>query len=88
MRIDFGVTSTSSSSSMNSTAYSSVSRIGGVRFTASSLPAARMFVSFLPLIGFTTRSFSREWMPITIPSYSRSPGDTNMRPRSCRFHSA
>jgi hypothetical protein len=38
MRIDFGVISTSSSSAMNSTAYSSVSWIGGVILIASSLP--------------------------------------------------
>jgi hypothetical protein len=54
-----GVISTSSSSAMNSTAYSSVSSIGGVRRIASSLLAARMLVSFFVLMGFTTRSFSR-----------------------------
>ncbi len=51
MRIDLGVTSTSSSSAMNSTAYSSVSSIGGVSAIASSLPDARTLVSCLPLIG-------------------------------------
>ena len=49
MRIDFGVISTSSSSAMNSTAYSSVSWIGGVSLIASSLPDARTLVSCLPL---------------------------------------
>src|SRR5438270_84375 len=56
---EVGVTSTSSSSAMNSTAYSSVSSMGGVRRIASSLPAARMLVSFLVRMGLTTRSFSR-----------------------------
>src|SRR6185369_6497613 len=87
-RIVFGVTSTSSSSAMNSTALSSVSWIGGTRRTASSVPDARTLVNCLPLIGLTTRSLSREWMPMTMPSYSASPGETNMRPRSCSFHSA
>src|SRR5262245_41747456 len=50
-RIDLGVISTSSSSPMNSTAYSSVSAIGGVRSIASSLPEARILVSCLVLIG-------------------------------------
>jgi uncharacterized peroxidase-related enzyme len=58
-RIDFGVTSTSSSSSIQASAFSSVMRIGGVRRTASSLPAARMLVSFLPLSTLTSRSLSR-----------------------------
>src|SRR6185437_5130528 len=49
------------------------------------LAAARMLVSFLVLIGFTTRSLSRLWMPMIMPSYSFSPGLTNMRPRSCRL---
>jgi rhodanese-related sulfurtransferase len=48
-----GVTSTSSSSSMNSSACSSVCFTGGVRINASSVPAARMLVSCLALVGFT-----------------------------------
>src|SRR5438105_6556589 len=87
-RMDFGVISTSSSSPMNSTAYSSVSPIGGVSRMASSLPLARMLVSCLVRIGLTTRSLSRLWMPTIMPSYTGSPGLTNMRPRSCSFHSA
>ena len=43
--------------------------------TASSVPDARTLVSCLPLIGLTTRSLSRLWMPMTMPSYSLSPGD-------------
>src|SRR3970282_555045 len=87
-RIDFGVISTRSSSVMNSTAYSSVRPIGGTRSIASSLPEARILVSCLVRIGFTTRSLSRLWIPTIIPSYTGSPGLTNMRPRSCSFHSA
>src|SRR5215471_5956944 len=68
IRIDRGVTSTSSSSAMNSTAYSSVSLTGGVSSTLSSLPAARMLVSFFSLSGLTVRSLSRLWMPTTMPS--------------------
>ena len=44
-RMLLGVISTSSSSSMNSTAYSSVSSIGGVILMASSLPLTRKLVS-------------------------------------------
>src|SRR5207302_1185902 len=62
--------------------------VGGVRSIASSLPEARILVSCLVLIGFTTRSLSRVWMPTIMPSYTGSPGLTNMRPRSCSFHSA
>jgi hypothetical protein len=62
------VISTSSSSAMNSIADSSVSEIGGTRRTASSVPDARTLVNCLPLIGFTTRSLSREWMPMIMPS--------------------
>ncbi len=47
------------------------------------LPEARTLVSFLVLTGFTTRSFSREWMPMIMPSYSFSLWLTNSRPRSC-----
>ena len=68
MRMFAGVTSTSSSSSMNSMACSSVMRIGGVSWMFSSVPAARTLVSCLALSALTTRSFSRECRPITIPS--------------------
>ena len=36
----------------------------------------------------TTRSLSREWMPMIMPSYSGSPALTNMRPRSSSLPSA
>src|SRR6476661_5062987 len=87
-RIDLGVISTSSSSAMNSTAYSSDIWIGGTRRTASSVPDERTLVSCLPLIGLTTRSLSREWIPMIMPSYTGSLCDTNMRPRSCSFQIA
>ena len=83
-----GVISTSSSSAMNSTAFSSVSSMGGVRLMASSLPEARTLVSFFSRMGLTTRSLSRVWMPMIMPSYSASLGLTNIRPRSCSFQSA
>ena len=67
-RMLFGVISTSSSSSMNSTAYSSDIWIGGTSRTASSVPAARILVNCFPLIGLTTISFSREWIPMIMPS--------------------
>src|SRR5690606_30961536 len=67
-RISFGVTSTSSSSSMKSRACSSVYLIAGVSLMASSLPEARMLVSGLVLMALTVRSLSFEWMPISWPS--------------------
>ena len=48
--------------------------------SASSLPAARIFVSFLPLHTFTTRSFSLECSPTIIPSYTSTPGSINRIP--------
>src|SRR5690606_31301175 len=67
-RIDLGVTSTSSSSSINSSACSRVNLMGGTRPITSSLPEARMLSSFLPLVGLTTRSLSRLWIPHSWPS--------------------
>src|SRR5690606_6098071 len=66
-RIDLGVTSTSSSSSMNSSACSRVNLIGGTRAMTSSLPDARMLSSFLPLVGLITRSLSRLLIPHSWP---------------------
>src|SRR6266567_853345 len=65
--IDFGVTSTSSSSSMNSSACSRVRLRGGVSLMASSVPEARTLVSFFPLQGLTSRSLSLECWPMIIP---------------------
>src|SRR5688500_5632271 len=53
-RMFSGVTSTSSSSAMYSRACSSVIGLMGVRTMASSVPEARMLVSFFSLVGFTT----------------------------------
>jgi len=39
----------------------------------SSLPAARMFVSFFSLVGLTARSLSRAFSPTIIPAYTSSP---------------
>ena len=65
--IDTGVTSTSSSSSMNSSACSRVRRRGGVSLMASSEPEARTLVSFFPLQGFTSRSLSLACWPMIMP---------------------
>ena len=46
IRIDFGVTSTSSSSLMNSSDCSRLSTVGGVSFSASSALEVRVFVSW------------------------------------------
>src|SRR5690606_13723780 len=62
-RISVGVTSTSSSSSMKSSACSGVDLMAGLSWIASSLPEARMLVSGLGLITLTVRSLSFEWMP-------------------------
>ena len=67
-RMLFGVTSTHSSSRMNSSACSSESGRGGIRRTSSSAVAERMLVSFFSLDAFTSRSFSREFSPTIIPS--------------------
>jgi predicted ATPase len=53
---------------MNSSACSSESGRGGIRRTSSSAVAERMLVSFFSLLAFTSRSFSREFSPTTIPS--------------------
>jgi hypothetical protein len=63
-----GVTSTHSSSRMNSSACSSESGRGGIRRTVSSADAARMFVSFFSFVGLTSRSSARAFSPTIIPS--------------------
>ena len=67
-RTFFGVTSTHSSSRMNSRAWSSDSGRGGVRRMSSSLLDARMFVSFFSLQMFTSMSSLRAFSPTTMPS--------------------
>ena len=68
MRIDCGVTSTHSSSRMNSSACSSESGFGGISRTSSSELDAHMFVSFFSLHAFTSMSSERAFSPTTMPS--------------------
>jgi hypothetical protein len=67
-RTECGVTSTHSSSRMNSSACSSESGRGGISRTSSSADAARMFVSFFGFDAFTSRSSAREFSPTIMPS--------------------
>jgi len=78
----FGVTSTSSSSLMNSIACSRPILRGGMRRIASSAEDARMFVCFFSLQMFTSRSFSRAFSPMIMPSYTSVLGSTKISPRS------
>src|SRR6185437_13818778 len=87
-RMDNGVTSISSSPSMYSSASSSVTCRGGSRMIISSDAVVRMFVSFFSLDGFTSMSPTRAFSPTTMPSYTGSPGLTNIVPRSCKLKSA
>src|SRR3989304_2300251 len=59
MRMPAGVTSTDSSSRMNSSACSSESGRGGIRRTSSSEVDERMFVSFFSFVPFTLGSSAR-----------------------------
>ena len=63
-----GVTSTHSSSRMNSSACSSDSGRGGIRRTSSSAVDERMFVSFFSLVALTSRSSARAFSPTIMPS--------------------
>ncbi len=67
-RSDFGVTSTISSSAMNSIACSRFSAFTGTSRMASSALDARMLVIFFSRTTFTSRSLSRECSPTTMPS--------------------
>jgi hypothetical protein len=67
-RMDCGVTSISSSSSIYSKAPSSVNSRGGSSWMFSSLDLVRMFVSFFSFVGLTSMSPGREFSPISIPS--------------------
>mmetsp|Transcript_21274 Transcript_21274/g.42181 ORF Transcript_21274/g.42181 Transcript_21274/m.42181 type:complete len:415 (+) Transcript_21274:337-1581(+) len=55
--------------------------LGGCSLIVSSVPEARMLVSFFPLAQFTSRSPGLECSPITIPSYTSSATPTNKVPR-------
>src|SRR5580765_2644297 len=67
MRMDWGVTSTSSSSSIHSRHCSRVISRAGVSWTAKSLPEARMLVRCFLQQTCTTMSASREFSPTTMP---------------------
>mmetsp|Transcript_821 Transcript_821/g.3167 ORF Transcript_821/g.3167 Transcript_821/m.3167 type:complete len:412 (-) Transcript_821:822-2057(-) len=54
---------------------------GGVNRTVSSVPLARMFVSFFSLHAFTSMVSSRLDSPMIMPSYTSTFGPTNMLPR-------
>src|SRR3984885_8884879 len=81
-RMDFGVTSTNSSSAMNSIAFSKVMSRGGISRMASSAEEERMLVCFFSLVKFTFMSSSRAFSPRIIPSYTSIAGPTNISPRS------
>src|SRR5260370_32828419 len=67
-RRDFGVTSTNSSSAMNSIACSRLRLRYGTRRIASSEVDARMLVSFFSRTMFTSRSVSFAFSPMIMPS--------------------
>src|ERR1700674_196358 len=67
-RRDFGVTSTNSSSAMNSIACSRLRLRYGTRRIASSEVEARMLVSFFSRTMLTSRSVSFAFSPIIMPS--------------------
>ena len=63
-----GVTSTSSSSLMNSIACSRPSLRGGISRIASSADEARMLVCFFSFVTLTSMSAVREFSPMIMPS--------------------
>ena len=67
-RICVGVTSTHSSSAMNSNASSSDIRRAGFKRMLRSWPTARMLLSFFSLVGLTFMSSGRLFSPTIIPS--------------------
>ena len=84
--MEVGVTSTYSSSAMNSKQRSKLRIVGGVSFNASSLPLARLFVRCFVLHTLTVMSSSRLFSPTTIPAYTGKPGVTNKVQRSCALN--
>jgi hypothetical protein len=66
-RTDRGVTSTHSSSAMNSSACSSDIGLGGISFSNESA-LDRTFVSFFSFVGLTSMSSARAFSPTIIPS--------------------
>src|ERR1019366_1541603 len=83
-RSDFGVTSTISSSAMNSMACSRFRDLTGTSRMASSALDARMLVIFFSRTTLTSRSLSRECSPTIMPSYTSTPAPRKRMPRSCR----
>ena len=67
-RTAFGVTSTHSSSLMNSRACSSEKFMAGVSRSKSSAVAERMLFSFFSLVGLTSISSARAFSPTIMPS--------------------
>ena len=82
--MDFGVTSTISSSFIKFMAFSRVMGCTGEHTVLSSFPAARMFVSFFSLLGFAMISTALLCSPIIIPAYTDSPGAMKRRPLGSR----
>ena len=82
IRMDFGVTSRSSSVSMYSMACSSDSSLCGTSFRASSAPEERVLVRCLVLQTFSYTSSGLLDSPMTMPEYTLSPGFTKRIPRS------
>ena len=83
IRIVFGVTSRSSSVSMNSSACSRLKTLGGVRRSASSALEERVLVSYFFLQTFSSISSPRPFCPTTMPEYTLVPGPMKSVPRSC-----
>ena len=79
----FGVTSRYSSALMYSNASSREKITGGISFTLSSEPDARILVSFFDLVTFTMRSPSLAFSPTTCPAYTSSCGKMKNLPLSC-----
>ena len=80
--IAVGVTSMSSSACTYPIASSRLINLGGVNLTCSSVPDARMFVSFFSLHGLTSMVSSLLFSPMIIPSYTSVFGPTNSDPRA------
>ena len=59
---------------------------GGTRRSASSEPAARMFVSCFFLQTLTEMSSALGEEPTTMPAYTGTPGPMNSVPRSCALN--
>ena len=81
-----GVTSSSSSVSMKSSACSRLRILGGVRRKASSALDERVFVSCFFLQTLSSISSPFPFCPTTMPEYTFAPGPINKVPRSCALY--